>query len=200
VLDPLRNTFGPGKSLADRALGAASLLPFVGWAGHGIGLAADIGRGASVAADVAETVTGATRAAETGTDASASISQVYRSAGPGLDIGPPSRISLDQARAAAERNGIDMRMFDLEYEHPDDFNANKFGFMSYKGTGEIVRSATGRFVITLTDTGLRSELDAVETIAHELNHVRSVLQYGPDYISTEQEAEFGAEALRTHFR
>jgi len=62
VLDPLRNLTGAHSSLGERALGVLALLPVVGWAGRGIGLAADVARGLSAVSDVAETVaTGAAR-------------------------------------------------------------------------------------------------------------------------------------------
>lgn len=56
LLDPLRNTFGPGKSLFDRGLGLLALAPFVGWAGHGIGLGADVARGVAATHDAADAI------------------------------------------------------------------------------------------------------------------------------------------------
>ncbi len=55
VLNPLRDVFGANSSLGQRVLGGLALLPVVGWAGRGIGLAADVARGLSAAGDVAET-------------------------------------------------------------------------------------------------------------------------------------------------
>jgi hypothetical protein len=46
--------------VAQRVLGGLALLPLVGWAGHGIGLAADVADALSAGSDVAETVEGAT--------------------------------------------------------------------------------------------------------------------------------------------
>ncbi len=54
VLDPLRNLTGATSSPVQRVLGGLALLPLVGWAGRGIGLAADVARGLTVAEDVAE--------------------------------------------------------------------------------------------------------------------------------------------------
>lgn len=52
LLDPLRDAFGPNKSLCQRVLGGLALLPFAGVLGHGIGLAADAARGLRVAGDI----------------------------------------------------------------------------------------------------------------------------------------------------
>ena len=54
LLSPLRAATGANSSLGERALGVLALLPVVGWAGRGIGLAADVARGLTVAEDVAE--------------------------------------------------------------------------------------------------------------------------------------------------
>jgi hypothetical protein len=51
----------------------------------------------------------------------------------------------------------------------------------------IVRAPDGRIVLKLYDQGLSSELEAVKTIAHELNHVRGYFSVG----------EFTSEASAT---
>jgi hypothetical protein len=44
-----------------------------------------------------------------------------------------------------------------------------YGYTSFRGfSGRLIRGATGRFQVTLTDAGLASEADAVKTIGHEL--------------------------------
>ena len=86
-----------------------------------------------------------------------------------------SGISLSAARAAAERNGIDTRLMDLSYETG---SPGQYGFTSFNGAGNLIRGATGRFQVTLTDLGLRSEADSVNTIAHELNHIREGMRTG----------------------
>ncbi len=53
VLDPLRNLTGATSSPVQRVLGGLALLPLVGWAGRGIGLAADVARGLLAGSDVA---------------------------------------------------------------------------------------------------------------------------------------------------
>ncbi len=60
------------------------------------------------------------------------------------------------------------------------------------GAGNLIRAADGRFVLTLTDSGLSSVRAAVETISHELNHVRGWLNTG--VVSTEEAAEAAARA------
>lgn len=108
--------------------------------------------------------------------------------------GGAAMISLSEAIAAAECNGIDMRLFELAYE-AGDFG---FGYISQTGGGAIIRGETGRIMLTLMDPGLRSGRDAVETIAHELNHVRSILR-GEDVLE-EGVAEISAQAVRRYFR
>jgi hypothetical protein len=92
-------------------------------------------------------------------------------------IGGAIGVSLEEARTAALRNGIDIRMFELRCA--GHAKAGDYAFTSQSGTGEIVRAANGRFVLTLTDSGLASEADAVNSIAHELNHVREILRGPP---------------------
>lgn len=103
----------------------------------------------------------------------------------GAPTGP--RISLDQARAAAERNGIDTRIMNIGYEVG---SPNQFGFTSYNGAGRLIRGSDGRFQVTLTNLGLRSEADAVNTIGHELNHIRESMRTG-------QMPPFEAPAIRS---
>jgi hypothetical protein len=109
-----------------------------------------------------------------------------RDAASGLAGGLP--ITLEQAAAAATRNGIDMRMFDLV----SVADPRRFGFISTIGRdpARLVRTATGRIQLSITDLGLQSERDAVETIAHELNHVRGVFNAGIQ--TTEDAAEIAA--------
>lgn len=86
---------------------------------------------------------------------------------------PPSQlISLDGAAAAASRNGIDMRMIQLRFE-----SGEHFGFTSTMGS-RLWRAPNGRVYVTLQELGLRSPADAVNTIGHELNHIREFLRNG----------------------
>ena len=110
-------------------------------------------------------------------------------------------ISLDEAVAAAERNGIDTRMFKLEYGGSDpryfgntSFTPTDLTFQSFK----IVRAPDGRAIITLYDKGLTSEQAAVETIAHEINHIRGVFKTG--MYTSEAAAEAAAEAAGRHLK
>jgi RHS repeat-associated protein len=115
-------------------------------------------------------------------------------------LGGP-RITLEEAEAAAARNGIDMRMFKLEYEEGNTFDYGGVHQSMDMETGDlygIKRAVDGRIRLTLFDKGLRSEGDAVETIAHELNHVRGYLKTGS--MSSEASAEGAAEALSGHMR
>jgi RHS repeat-associated protein len=111
----------------------------------------------------------------------------------GSEIGG-SGISLDEAEAAATRNGLDMRMFELRHEA----GGGAYGYISQTGSGALVRGSTGRILLTLQDAGLASEQDAVETIAHELNHVRGVLTTGD--VTSEAAAEAAATSAGQYFR
>jgi hypothetical protein len=89
--------------------------------------------------------------------------------------GVPS-ITLEQAYAAAHRNGIDARMLGLE--HDAQHFAGDYGSTKYDWKGQLLRSAEGRFRVRLTDLSLQSERQAVNTIAHEVNHIRESLRTG----------------------
>lgn len=114
---------------------------------------------------------------------------VFRAAGEGR-----AGISLEQAAAAASRNGIDMRMFELQYEE----GAGAYGYISQTGSGALFRTSSGRIALTLKDPGLASESDAVQTIAHELNHVRGALARGA--VTDEPTAEAAAQAAARFLR
>lgn len=68
-----------------------------------------------------------------------------------------TRISLAEAAAAAERNGIDMRLLQMRYEP----GSEAFGQTSYTLSGKLVRTGIGRIRLTPKDPALRSEIDAV---------------------------------------
>jgi hypothetical protein len=56
-------------------------------------------------------------------------------------------------------------------------------------------------MMTLTDSGLVSEQEAVNSIAHELNHVREILRNGPGYfIDSEQPAKLAGDLAELFFR
>jgi hypothetical protein len=86
-----------------------------------------------------------------------------------------------------------MRMFQLAYEP-----GPHFGYISQTGSGAVWRASNGKFLLTLQDAGLSSTQAAVETISHELNHVRGILATG---VPTEESAaEAAAEAARPFIR
>ena len=118
-------------------------------------------------------------------------------------VGPggSGRISVDEAVKAAEGHGIDMRMFDVR--HDPDLPEEVYGFVSRSldanfNPAGIVRSADGRIVLTLGDSGLISTQAAVETISHELNHVRGFLSTGQ--MSSEAAAEAAAQTARPYIK
>ena len=107
--------------------------------------------------------------------------------------GGVAKLSLEEAAAAAERHGIDMRMFKLEYEQ-----GPHYGFISQTLSGKPWRAPDGRIVLTLQDKGLESAQAAVETISHELNHLRGILSTG--HPTEEVVAELAAIAARPHIK
>ena len=102
-------------------------------------------------------------------------------------------ITLEEARQAACRTGIDMRMFELRFE-PGPY----YGYISQTGSGSLLRGQSGRILLTLQEAGLANEREAVETIAHELNHIRAILKIGT--ISSEVRAEAAAKQAGRYFR
>jgi RHS repeat-associated protein len=110
-----------------------------------------------------------------------------------------ARITLAEARAAATGNGIDMRAFELVYE--PGMPIDKFGYMSQNGAGDIIRAANGRYSVTLGDSSLASPEAAVNTIAHELNHIREVQRLGPGhFVDSEDPARFAGDMAELFYK
>jgi RHS repeat-associated protein len=113
--------------------------------------------------------------------------------------GRGSAISRNEALAAAERNGIDTRAFDLVHVPSERVGSGHAAgwttFIEYSdGTFGIVRGATGRFEIHITDLGLSSEEAAVNVMAHELNHIREWFRTGqPAIISRGVKGDIAAQ-------
>jgi hypothetical protein len=109
--------------------------------------------------------------------------------------------SLEEAAQIASDHGIDMRMFKLKYESG---NQHDWGFVSQYFDPKtlepfgVYRSPDGRIELTLFDKGLRSRQDIIETISHELNHVRGYFNNGK--MSSEISAEAAAEAARSFIK
>jgi RHS repeat-associated protein len=124
--------------------------------------------------------------------------RIFRIEEPG---NPNPGITLEQAADAAQRNGIDMRMFELAYEEAwrrgikgsSSFTPLNRFFTAY----QVYRTPSGRFLLTLTNEGLADEQTAVATIAHELNHVRGVLNNGVP--TSEVDAEIAAMFAEEYF-
>ena len=71
-----------------------------------------------------------------------------------------------------------------------------FGAIATDGAGVVVKGASGKPLIRISDLGLSSMNEAVLTIFHEVHHVRSAM--GPGMaVSTEEAAEaFGEKMLQ----
>jgi hypothetical protein len=122
-----------------------------------------------------------------GAEAEGGVVQAFRPLEGEAPTGP--NISLEQARAAAERNGLDLSNIDLKYESPDapSYRASGYGYSSFTFSGEPYVNAAGNYEITLQNAGLASEQDAVATIAHEWAHLYVV---GPeDHAAAEEFAQ-----------
>lgn len=117
---------------------------------------------------------------------------MVESARPADDRSPSpsgSKVSLEQARAAAERNGLDLSNVDLMYEAPDasGYRPSGFGRTAFTWDDTPFQNADGKFEMTLQDRALTSEEEAVATIAHEWAHLYLV---GPaDHAAAEAFAE-----------
>lgn len=90
-----------------------------------------------------------------------------------------------------------MRMFDLQYEA--GAKSGDYAFTSRTLSGAIYRTSSGRYLMTLTDSGLASEQDAVNSIAHELNHVREITANGLDYFIDSEEPAIDAGDIAEMF-
>ena len=109
-----------------------------------------------------------------------------------------TKVSLKGAAEAASRNGIDMRMIELRYIKKP-WTAGLFGSMFRVGGSNLLfRGQTGKIVVGLTRKALSSPQAAVNTIAHELNHIRGVLKNG---IPTgEDAANFAGDMAERYFK
>jgi len=107
-------------------------------------------------------------------------------------------ISLEDAARIATENGIDMRAITLRYEAgaPSNF----YGFTRMDGAGNVVRAPDGRYIITLTDSGLSSPGSALNTIAHELNHIREINRMPGFFIPEEAGATLAGDLAELFMR
>ena len=142
---------------------------------------AAVGKGVSASTTAARTTArnaapGTTNTAKLASDANTHppnvaprTTRVYSSGADALEGGA---ISLDDATRVASENRIDMWAISLQYE--GGAPSNLYGFTSMDGAGNIVRAPDGRYIVTLADAGLSSPGSALNTIAHELNHIREI--------------------------
>lgn len=107
-----------------------------------------------------------------------------------------TRVTVEQARAAAQRNVIDTRMFDIR-EGGRSVGTDS-SLIWDKRAGKLLRGPDGRIIMILYDSGLTNERKSVGSIAHELNHARSVLRTGQ--MSSEGTAEISAMYAEAFFK
>ena len=133
--------------------------------------------------------TGGNVTPELGEPVIANASDELRAFRTGEGAVPPEapRLSLDEARAAAEARGVDTSCIDLCYQPSSDpsWLPDKYGFSSFTYDDQPWVGPNGLMQVTLTDLGLQSSEQAAYTIAHELGHL---LEAGPF-------DEVGAEAF-----
>jgi hypothetical protein len=94
------------------------------------------------------------------------------------------RLSIGDARAAAESQGLSIRSIDLRLRTEgmpgyweDAYGSTPFGLRD----GDLVpmRAADGRFIVELQSAALQSDQAAVMTISHELQHLRQWMSGNP---------------------
>ena len=97
--------------------------------------------------------------------------------------------------------GMAFDMRSIQLAHEAGAPPHLYGFTSQTGTGAVVRAPNGQFVVTLTDAGLSSPHAAVNTIAHELNHIREILKQGPGhFIKDEGAANLAGDLAELFYR
>ncbi len=111
-------------------------------------------------------------------------------------------ITIAEANAVAQRNGIDTRKFELRINPnplPNSYG-NTPGTFPSASTDLMapMRAASGRPIIELSLRGLSDERTALATIAHELNHLRGLVNSG--IYTSEEAAEKAAQAALQFFR
>lgn len=126
-----------------------------------------------------------------------SVDDIFRRAGGGGG----ASVSLKQVKMELGRANMSLKNFELQYvpEILDPLGGRVFGAMATDGAGVIVKGASGRPLIRITDAGLSSIDEAVLTLFHEVHHVRSAM--GPGMaVSTEAAAEAYAEKMLRLFQ
>lgn len=111
------------------------------------------------------------------------------------------QLSMDDAYRLGREHGINMCQFKLEYAPGNEYDFGSIGrYFSPKTLepGDVLRAADGRIELRLFDKGLRSPQDLIETLSHELNHVREYYKSG--VFSRESAAEAAAESARPFIR
>ncbi len=111
------------------------------------------------------------------------------------------QLSIDDAYRLGHEHGIEMRQFKLIYAPGNEYDFGSVGRYFNPKTlepGDMVRVADGRIELRLFDKGLRSPQDLIETLSHELNHVREF--YKSRVFSSESAAEAAAEAAKPFIR
>ncbi len=132
LLSPLRAATGANSSLGERALGVLALLPVVGWAGRGLGLAADVARGLSAASDVAETMA-------TGGQTVEDTAQVATLANVSTEVGS------EAASAAAQHGPLDVALSTMEDLNEFSIHVGAENWTSWFGFNKPWRLFPARF-------------------------------------------------------
>ncbi|WP_433824948.1 DUF6531 domain-containing protein [Actinoplanes sp. CA-015351] len=115
-------------------------------------------------------------------------------------------LSVDDARAAAERQNLDTRSIDIRLRREGDPGYFEYGYGSTvfrmesrpPYTETPVRGPDGRFIVELQPSALQDELTAAMTISHELYHLRTWFRGGD--VHDEAAAETAAEVTEMYYR
>lgn len=188
-----------GKDISDRV--SSGIYRLANEEKGSIDLLAGGGGGAGANDALAKTAADSLHAAEDSTAATFSVAMpaVFRAGGDAASGG--AGLTVDEARAAAQRNGIDTRSMNIQYGGAGREGSTDFGSTGLTWAGPLLRGPSGQFEVTLYDAGLASEENAVNTLAHELNHIRDVMRTGewPDPEDEQIAREAGNTAQR-YFR
>jgi RHS repeat-associated protein len=115
-------------------------------------------------------------------------------------------ISVEDARAAAERQNLDTRSIDIRLRREGDPGYFEYGYGSTvfqmqsrpPYTETPVRGPDGRFIVELQPSALQDELTAAMTVSHELYHLRTWFRGGD--VHDEAAAETAAEVTEMYYR
>ena len=121
---------------------------------------------------------------------------VFRTAG---NVGSDP-VTLKQLKMSLGRANMSVKNFEFQHvpKITDAWGNPAFGNMTVDGAGNVLKGASGKPLIQISDLGLSSLDDGVATVFHEIHHVRSAKGLGR--VSSEGEAEAFAQKMLQKFQ